>query len=69
MTEIYTTYEDDNKKKPKTKLGKLVKRAFSYNHGTRKRIWELDILRGILMIFYYAVANHFTKSGVKIKYT
>ena len=51
MTEIYTTYEDDNKKKPKTKLGKLVKRAFSYNHGARKRIWELDILRGILMIF------------------
>lgn len=50
MKEICTTYET-KKKEPKTKVGKLLKRGFSYNYGDKKRIWELDILRGILMLF------------------
>lgn len=35
----------------KDKFARTLKNAFTYNTGTKKRIWELDIMRGILMIF------------------
>lgn len=48
---IRTEYNENNAKNVKMKFRKTLKDAFTYNTGTKKRIWELDILRGILMIF------------------
>lgn len=38
-------------KRENSKFAKKLKEAFTYNTRERKRIWELDILRGILMLF------------------
>lgn len=48
--EVYVEYNEGESKK-QNKFVKFFKYVFTYNNKPKKRIWELDILRGILMIF------------------
>lgn len=59
---IKTYYSD--KKPANNKFVQTLQNAFSYNTGTKKRIWELDIMRGILMIF--VTLDHACNYGLEL---
>lgn len=59
---IKTYYSDAPKEK--SKFATKLSNAFKYNTGTKKRIWELDIMRGILMIF--VTLDHACNFGLKL---